>query len=117
QRLKLLAPASASLPTLSPKLLEAQAEIARLLTPPKQEGEMGWLQRFRVLRVLGQGGMGIVLLAEDPQLPRQVALKVMRPSLAISAEARRRFEAEARAMAACEHDHIVSIWHVDEEQG
>lgn len=117
QRLKLLAPASASLPTLSTKHAETEEEIARLLTPPKQEGELGWLQRFRVLRVLGQGGMGIVLLAEDPQLPRQVALKVMRPSLAVSGEARRRFEAEARAMAACEHDHIVSIWDVDEEQG
>ncbi len=61
--------------------------------------------------------MGIVFLAEDPQLQRLVALKAMRPALASNAAARQRFLREARAAAAIEHDHIISIYQVAEESG
>jgi len=67
-----------------------------------------------VLRVLGAGGMGLVLEAEELTLKRRVALKVMKPSLAKHDIQRRRFLREAQATAAIEHPHIVTIFHVGE---
>jgi eukaryotic-like serine/threonine-protein kinase len=88
-----------------------------ILAPPQQENEIGRLGDFRVLKILGEGGMGIVFLAEDDKLKRQVALKTMRRELAASASAKDRFLREARASAALEHDHVVPIYHVGEENG
>ena len=76
----------------------------------------GWVG-YRVLKVLGSGGMGLVLLAEDPLLKRSVALKVMRPELAAQADARQRFLREAQATAAIEHPHIVHLYQVGEDRG
>ena len=78
---------------------------------------MGWLGPYRVLSKLGAGGMGVVLEAEDSQLRRRVALKVMKPQIAASASARRRFLREAQTAAAAEHDHIVAIFQVGEVGG
>src|SRR6202008_4750115 len=61
------------------------------LAPAKGPGEIGWLGAYRVLKVLGAGGMGVVFQAEDPQLKRLVALKVIRPALAAGASAGKRF--------------------------
>jgi WD40 repeat protein len=88
-----------------------------LLAPPQEAGEIGRLGPYRVLKVLGAGGMGVVLQAEDPHLQRAVALKVMLPSVATNPESRERFLREARAAAAIEHDHIVAIYHVGEDRG
>jgi WD40 repeat protein len=90
------------------------ADLAALLEPPEQPGEMGRLGPYRVLAVLGAGGMGIVVRAEDTQAGRQVALKLIRPGLAASAEARQRFLREARAVARLDHDNIVPLYHVGE---
>jgi serine/threonine protein kinase/class 3 adenylate cyclase len=87
------------------------------LAPPQGPDELGRLGPYRVLKVLGAGGMGIVFQAEDPQLQRLLALKVMKPGLAVHADSRQRFLREARAAAAIEHDHIVSIYHVGEDRG
>jgi Leucine-rich repeat (LRR) protein len=87
------------------------------LAPAQGPGELGRLGPFRVLQVLGAGGMGVVLEAEDPQLQRRVALKVMRPVLAADPGARQRFLREARAIAAIEHEHIVPIYQVGEADG
>lgn len=87
------------------------------LRPGVFPDEIGRLGRYRVLRVLGSGGMGFVFHAEDPDLQRSVALKVMRPAVAAGDNARERFLREARAAAAIEHDHIVSIFEVGEDQG
>jgi WD40 repeat protein len=87
------------------------------LAPAQQADELGRMGPYRVLAVLGRGGMGMVFRAEDPALGRLVALKVMLPSLGASASARQRFLREARAMAAVKHDHIVSIYQVGEERG
>jgi serine/threonine protein kinase/Leucine-rich repeat (LRR) protein len=88
-----------------------------LLTPAQEAGELGRFASFRILEVLGTGGMGIVLLAEDVQLKRRLAVKVMRPEVAAQATARQRFLREAQAAAALEHDHIVPIYQVGEERG
>jgi Leucine-rich repeat (LRR) protein len=87
------------------------------LAPPQQADEIGRLGPYRVLKVLGQGGMGVVFLAQDPQLRRLVALKAMLPEFAVEPTARRRFLREARAAAGLKHDHIVAIHHVGEERG
>jgi hypothetical protein len=75
------------------------------------------LEHFRILKLLGQGGMGAVYLAEDTRLGRQVALKTLRPELAAKPGTRERFLREARLAAALEHDHICPIYHVGEEEG
>ncbi len=93
------------------------AELTDFLAPPQGPGELGRLGPYRVLKVLGHGGMGVVYEAEDPQLQRRVALKAMLPTLAASATARQRFLREARLAASLEHDHVVSIYQVGEDRG
>jgi WD40 repeat protein len=66
--------------------------------------------RFRVLRELGRGGFGIVYLAADPRLGRQVALKVPRPEALLTPDLRRRFLREARAAAGLDHPNIVPVF-------
>jgi eukaryotic-like serine/threonine-protein kinase len=90
---------------------------AWFLAPPQAPDEIGRLGPYRVLGRLGAGGMGAVFRAEDPSLRRIVALKVMRPDVAANPTAKARFLKEARATAAVEHDHIVHIFQVSEENG
>ena len=85
--------------------------------PAQQPGEIGRLGGYRVLRLLGEGGMGAVYAAEDLALQRPVALKTMKPELARKEAARVRFLREARAAAAVESDHIVRIYQVGEDRG
>jgi hypothetical protein len=87
------------------------------LAPAQEPGELGRLGLYRVLKLLGAGGMGLVFEAEDPRLQRPVALKVMRPDLAASPRARERFLREARAAAALRCDHVVTVYQVDEARG
>ena len=86
------------------------------LSPAQGPDELGRLGHYRILRVLGAGGMGIVFEAEDTHLQRRVALKAMRPAVVTPAN-RERFLHEARATAAIEHDHIVTIYQVGEDCG
>jgi WD40 repeat protein/tRNA A-37 threonylcarbamoyl transferase component Bud32 len=95
----------------------ANARPYDFLRPPQGPDEIGRLGDYRVLRELGQGGMGVVFLAEDTQLKRLVALKTMRPEAAAAAAARERFLREAQAIAALKHDHVVTIHQVGEEGG
>jgi hypothetical protein len=85
------------------------------LAPPQEPDELGRLGHYRVLRLLGQGGMGMVFLADDTRLQRPVALKVMRPELAANPQGRQRFLREARAAVHVCSDHVVTIYHVDQE--
>jgi serine/threonine protein kinase len=88
------------------------------LAPPEAPDELGRLGGYRVLRVLGQGGMGIVFEAEERQPLRRVALKVMQPELARQEQAaRRRFLHEGDAAASVEHERVVPIFRVDEAGG
>ena len=59
--------------------------------------------------------MGVVLKAFDPSLSRVVAIKVLAPQMAASGAARRRFSREAKAAAAVVHDHVISIYAVDND--
>jgi serine/threonine protein kinase len=93
------------------------ADLYDFLEPAQSDDELGRLGLYRVLEVIGSGGMGVVFMAEDPALKRRVALKAMHPPLAASAGARERFMREAQATAAIEHDHIVSIYQVDKDRG
>ncbi len=85
------------------------------LGPPRAEGELGWLAHYRVRSLIGEGGIGLVFLAEDTQLARPVALKVIKPELAGAPGVQARFVREAQATAAIKHDHIVTIYHVGRE--
>jgi serine/threonine protein kinase len=84
------------------------------LRPPQGPNELGRLGPYRILKLLGQGGMGIVFLAQDTELGRLVALKVMRPELSGNTEPLTRFLREARAIAALKSDHIITIYQVDQ---
>lgn len=87
--------------------------------------ESGALSAFRtalrgqydIQRELGRGGMGIVLLARDERLDRSVALKVLPPELADSADTRERFLREARMAAQLSHPNIVPVFRADELGG
>ncbi len=65
--------------------------------------------RFRLLRLLGRGGMGEVYLAEDDQLRRQVAIKVIQADYP-DPDATRLFQREARAIAMLNHPHILPLF-------
>ncbi|WP_439621441.1 protein kinase domain-containing protein [Gemmata sp.] len=72
---------------------------------------------YRIVRLLGAGGMGLVYLADDDALRRQVAIKVLRPRLARHTRARDGFLREARAMAALKHDNVVTVFQVGDAVG
>ena len=86
----------------SPEFLDLQAALA---------GE------YSLQRELGRGGMGVVYLARDVQLDRDVAIKVLPTHLARDPEARDRFLREARMAAGLSHPHIVPIHRVSETGG
>ncbi len=72
---------------------------------------------YRLIKPLGRGGMGAVYLAEDTDLRRPTALKVMLPEVAMDRQARERFLREARAAAAVRNDHVVTVYQVGDEGG
>jgi len=78
--------------------------------PETQDLSGQTLGDFRVLRRLGQGGMGQVYLAEQLSLRRKVALKIMRPEVAASPTALERFRREAEAVARVNHANIVQVY-------
>ncbi len=75
------------------------------------------LGKYRILDKLGAGGMGEVYRAEDTELQRQVALKVLPAELSADRQALARFKREARALAALDHPNIVGIHSVEEADG
>jgi serine/threonine-protein kinase len=87
--------------------------------PSKGHGLDGLKQlgRYTIIKKLGQGGMGTVFLANDTQLRRQVALKVLPKEKAENPTLVKRFKAEAQAAAALKHDNIVAIHDAGEADG
>ncbi|MBI4551208.1 MAG: serine/threonine protein kinase, partial [Candidatus Latescibacteria bacterium] len=75
------------------------------------------LSHYRIIRQLGQGGMGEVYLAEDLNLKRQVALKVLPEAVRNDPERLRRFRTEAEAAAKLNHPNIAQIYSIEEADG
>ena len=73
------------------------------------------LGNYRVVARLGEGGMGTVYRAVDTMLDRDVALKVLRPELALQAALVERFRAEAIALARLRHEHIAALYGLDRQ--
>lgn len=85
-------------------------------TKPAGKG-LSQLGKYKLLKKLGQGGMGEVYLGEDTKLGRSAAIKVLTKQLAAKPDFVQRFYREARAMAKMNHDNAVSVFDVDEEHG
>src|SRR3982750_1120377 len=75
------------------------------------------LGRFEIHSLIGKGGMGEVYLAEDPELSRKVALKVLPPEIASNSDRMRRFEQEAKAAAGLNHPNIAHVYKIGEDKG
>ena len=67
------------------------------------------LGAYEIIALLGTGGMGDVYKGRDIRLDRHVALKILRPELAVRPDARQRFEREARALSSLNHPHICTL--------
>jgi serine/threonine protein kinase len=72
---------------------------------------------YNIKEKLGQGGMGIVYLAEDTKLERQVAIKFLPKHIASNSDERKRFEIEAQAAAALNNPNIATIYNIEEADG
>jgi serine/threonine protein kinase len=77
----------------------------------------GQVGRFRILRTLGHGGGGIVFLAFDPDLRREVAVKVPHLVALLSPDVRQRFLREARAAASLNHPNLIPVHEAGESGG
>src|SRR5713101_1868187 len=75
------------------------------------------LGRYEIHSKIGEGGMGEVYLAQDTELDRKVALKILPADLAGNQDRMRRFVQEAKAAAALNHPHIAHIYEIGEADG
>ena len=84
-----------------------------LLADKRSDGPpLKQLGRFEIVRELGRGGLGVVFLAHDPVLRRQVAIKVPRPEVLLNSEASARFDREAQAVARLAHPNLVPVFEI-----
>lgn len=95
--------------------IEIERVSLEFLGPPTHPELLGRLGRYDVLKVVGRGGMGVVLKAFDNELHRVVAIKTLADHLASNASARRRFAREAQAAAAVIHPNVIPIFNVESE--
>ncbi len=108
------------------ELLPAMVEIEQVKEGHQEAAEQGatrtapvlqQLGDFRILREVGKGGMGIVYEAEQLSLGRHVALKLLPRNMLLDAQAKRRFEREAKSAARLHHTNIVPVFGVGEQDG
>jgi WD40 repeat protein/serine/threonine protein kinase len=84
-------------------------------TPTPDPVALERIGRFRIVRELGRGGFGIVYLAHDPVLGREIALKVPLPTALLNPDLRQRFLREARAAAQLDHPNLVPVFEAGED--
>ena len=94
-------------------VIDSETISLDFLAPSSQPDLLGRLGRYEIERLIGTGGMGVVLKGYDTELHRVVAIKVLLPHLASSGAARRRFAREAQSAAAVMHEHVVPIHNVE----
>jgi serine/threonine protein kinase len=99
---------------LGPALMRAQVEATLFGSAPTLK-----IGRFEIERRIGRGGMGEVYLANDPQLRRRVAIKLLHPGLTGEREApaSERAHREAQALARVSHPNVIEVFEVGEYQG
>lgn len=105
--------AGAQSPPAAAKAPRSRNTPLDFLQPPTDSAYLGRLAHFDVMRLIGRGGMGLVLEAFDSRLQRNVALKVLDPELADDEVARQRFCREARAAASITHENVVAVHQVE----
>ena len=81
----------------------------RMLSPPPRPGLLAVLDHFEILRVLGGGGMGIVLLARDSDTGREVAIKLVKSDLATNQQVVHRFLKEVGHLKRLQHTNIMPV--------
>jgi serine/threonine-protein kinase len=103
-------PARPVIPLENSRIDTLGPEFARLLS--KRSAQVGEVLagRYRVLRAIGNGGMGQVFVAENIAIAQKVAIKVLKPELLVDDSFRKRFQKEAEAIAAIEHQNVVRFF-------
>ena len=91
--------------------VRSQFPLVDFTPPPGAPHRVG---RFELRRQLGKGGCGIVFLAYDPKLQREVALKIPRPEMLMNPDAKRRLIREAQAAAEFDHPNLVPVFETGE---
>jgi serine/threonine protein kinase/Tol biopolymer transport system component len=94
---------------------ERGAELLEVDAPQRRAGQS--IGPYKIISLLGAGGMGEVYRAHDARLGREVALKLLPDSLAGGTEGVRRFQQEARAASALNHPNILAIYDIGEHDG
>jgi serine/threonine-protein kinase len=94
---------------------DAMAELLTRDRASLTDGQI--IGHYRIVRLLGEGGMGEVYLADDINLGRRVALKLLPSQFTRDADRLRRFKHEARAIAALNHPNIITIFEIGETDG
>ncbi|RUL81390.1 serine/threonine-protein kinase [Tautonia sociabilis] len=98
-------------------LAELSAGVEELPASSRDEDGLTIFGKFRILREVGRGGMGIVYEAEQVALRRRVALKILPPSLAMDPRALQRFQLEAQVAGWLQHPRVVPVYDVGLVQG
>jgi serine/threonine protein kinase len=86
----------------------------RLLSPPTRPGLLAVLSHYEVIRVLGSGGMGVVLLARDSETGKNVAIKMVRPELVANQQVVHRFVREAGHLQKLKHKNVAPVLEVSD---
>src|SRR5262245_64918520 len=94
--------------------MPAYEAAAEMLANGREIKEGHLIAHYRIVSLLGEGGMGRVYLADDTKLDRKVALKILPQELATNQDRMRRFTQEAKSAAAIHHPNIAQIFEIGE---